>query len=245
MSGEPAAQGGVAIGDGMVRILRPVGHDGSGATGGGLPDLLTSGLNEIAAGLTLALGELKAIGLDAAAGAGRGFSQLELSGLELGHEGLTDTFHSFCERWEWGVRSLVNEGNALAKETGMAAGTYYENDQYVSGTMKVALNSVVGDPHASEEQVAHEGWGEIATQTAHPDYSKESFEHAYRNSLQGWKDAGRDVMTSHSLGVPGLSPEELAKSAGVSDAAYDQMLDDVYGPSPEERARLQQGGGQG
>jgi hypothetical protein len=34
------------------------------------------------------------------ASAGRGFSDLALSGLELGHGGLTSALDSFCERWE-------------------------------------------------------------------------------------------------------------------------------------------------
>ncbi|KMS66159.1 hypothetical protein ACZ91_69260, partial [Streptomyces regensis] len=81
-------------------------------------------------GLTEALGELKELGMVGEAGAGRGFSDIALSGLELGHQGLTDEFKSFCERWEWGVRSLINEGNGFAVKTGLAAGTYYETDQY-------------------------------------------------------------------------------------------------------------------
>ncbi|WP_422095789.1 MULTISPECIES: hypothetical protein [unclassified Streptomyces] len=80
-------------------------------TGDGGKDLKTDGLGLIAKGLTEALSELKELGMVGTAGAGRGFGDLALSGLELGHEGLTGEFKSFCERWEWGVRSLINEGN--------------------------------------------------------------------------------------------------------------------------------------
>ncbi|MFJ4329200.1 hypothetical protein ACIP3A_39660, partial [Streptomyces tricolor] len=103
-------------------------------SGGGGKDLATEGLGLIAKGLTDALGELKELGGFGTAGAGRGFGEIALSGLELGHEGLTGEFASFCERWEWGVRSLINEGNGFAMKTGLAAGTYYENDKYVEGT---------------------------------------------------------------------------------------------------------------
>ncbi|MGW2713370.1 hypothetical protein ACWC4J_30995, partial [Streptomyces sp. NPDC001356] len=103
---------------------------------GGGEDLATEGLGLIAKGLTEALGELKELGMVGEAGAGRGFSDIALSGLELGHQGLTDEFKSFCERWEWGVRSLIDEGNGFALKTGLAAGTYYETDQYVEGTFK-------------------------------------------------------------------------------------------------------------
>jgi hypothetical protein len=219
-------------------------NGGAGPQTGG-KDLATGGLDEIAQGLTLALGELQDLGLASTAGAGRGFSMLELSGLELGGETLTETFHSFCERWEWGVRSLINEGNALAVKTGMAAGTYYQTEQYVKGTFKIALNSAVGDPHASEDEVAKQDWRDIATESIHTDYSKKSFEQAYDNSLQGWKDAGRDMMTSHIVGPMGLNPENLHSALGVSDSEYNKFLDDTFGPSPEERAQMQQGGGEG
>ncbi|MFE2971129.1 hypothetical protein ACFXKC_47545 [Streptomyces sp. NPDC059340] len=80
-------------------------------------------------------------------------------------------------------------------------------------------------------------WGELAQNIAlaHADYSKESFDQTLQNSEQGWKDAGRDVMTSHTLGPMGLNPENLHGAFGVSDSEYNQVLDDTFGPSPEER----------
>ena len=207
-------------------------------------DLSTQGLDEIAKGLTLALDELRELGMVGEAGAGRGFGDLALSGLDLGHEGLAGSFSSFCERWEWGVRSLINEGNAFAAKTGLAAGTYYETDQYVEGTMKVAVNAVRGNPYASEDEITRQSWGEILSDNAYrdADYSEESFDKAWDNSVQGWKDASRDVMTSHTIGP--LNPADTHEYFGISDAEYDRMIDDASGPSPEERAR-QQGGDAG
>jgi hypothetical protein len=217
---------------------------------GGGKDLKADGLALIAKGLTEALAEFKELGMVGEAGAGRGFGDIALSGLELGHEGLTSDFTSFCERWEWGVRSLVNEGNAFAFKTGMSAGTYYETEQYVEGSLKVVTNSLIGNPYASEEEVTRQGWGDIATSGAFGgvDYSKESFDQALANSEQGWKDAGRDVMTSRTVGPMGLNPENLHGAAGMSDAEYDRWLDSTFGPSTEERAQApeqQQGGGAG
>ncbi|MFG3013436.1 hypothetical protein ACGFZB_23765 [Streptomyces cinerochromogenes] len=217
-------------------------------TGGGGKDLATQGLGLIAKGLTDALGELKELGGFGTSGAGRGFAGIALSGLELGHEGLTGEFTSFCERWEWGVRSLINEGNGFAEKTGLAAGTYYETDKYVEGTVKVVENAAVGNPYASEEDVEKMGYGDIARSGAYGgdvDYSEESFEKAWANSKQGWKDAGRDVMTSHTIAPPGLNPADLQDRFGVSDDEYGKMLDDTFGPSPEARAEAaaeQQGG---
>ncbi|MFF1357889.1 hypothetical protein [Streptomyces sp. NPDC058297] len=222
---------------------------GGGGGGGGGKDLKTGGLDLIAKGLTEALAELKELGMVGEAGAGRGFGDIALSGLELGHEGLTGDFKSFCERWEWGVRSLVNEGNSFAVKTGLSAGTYYETEQYVEGSFKVVTNAAIGNPYASEDEVTKKGWGDIATSgvLSTPDYSKESFDQALANSGQGWKDAGRDVMTSHTVGPGGLNPENLHGAAGMSDAEYNKWLDDAFGPSPEERAKAaeQQQGAQG
>ncbi|MEV5607861.1 hypothetical protein [Streptomyces sp. NPDC052225] len=219
--------------------------NGGGASG---KDLKAEGLELITQGLTEALAELKELGMVGEAGAGRGFSDVALSGLELGVDNVTETFKSFCERWEWGVRSLINEGNTFAQAVGLSAGTYYETDQYVEGTLKVATNSLIGNPYASEDEVTQKGWGDIATSgvLGGPDYSKESWDKANANVEQGWKDAGRDIVTSRT-GAFGLNPENLHGAAGVSDAEYDKWLDDTFGPSPEARARAAevQSGGDG
>ena len=60
---------------------------GSGGGGGGM-DIQASGLDSIAKGINLALAELKELGADSFAGQGRGFSQLALSGLDLGNDEL-------------------------------------------------------------------------------------------------------------------------------------------------------------
>ncbi|MFI6940944.1 hypothetical protein ACIBI4_16840 [Streptomyces sp. NPDC050418] len=207
-------------------------------------DLKAQGLGLIAQGLTAALDELKELGMVGTAGAGRGFGDIALSGLELGHEGLTGEFTSFCERWEWGVRSLINEGNGFAQKTGLSAGTYYETDQYVEGSLKVATNSLIGNPYATEDEVTRQDWGDVATSGifgGDVDYSKESFDTAFANAEQGWKDAGRDVATSDFLGT-----SRAQDLAGMSDAEYEAFLDETFGPSAEERAKAaEQGGGAG
>lgn len=223
-------------------------------SGNGDKDLQAVGLDQIAKGITLTLEELREFGIDSLAGVGRGFSELQLSGLELGEGELTSAFKPFCERWEWGVRALVTEGNDFAEGVHLSAGTYYGTDQYVEGAIKVVANSAVGNPYATEDQATQMSWGELARNNAlaDPDYSAESFDRAWQNSEQGWKDAGRDVMTSHTIGPMGLNPENLRSAAGVSDSEYEQALDGPFGPSPEERAkaaeqaqRAEQGGDAG
>ncbi|MHC5903061.1 hypothetical protein ACVNF4_03980 [Streptomyces sp. S6] len=215
--------------------------------GGAGKDLDTAGMAEVAKGITLTLDELREIGVDSLAGAGRGFSELSLTGLELGHEDLCSQLSAFCERWDWGVRTLVIQANAFAQSVGLAAGLLYETDHYVSGSMKVLANSLLGgNPYASEEEVADKSWNDIVfagyEALDNPDYSDVSMVKAVQTAKQGWKDAGRDMMTSEMpgpMGVFGPTPESLHRAAGVSDSEYEQALDHIFGPSPEERAQRQ------
>jgi hypothetical protein len=204
-------------------------------------DIKAAGLDEIARGITLVLGELRDLGIDSLAGAGRGFSELALSGLELGNEELLSGFTSFCERWEWGVRALVNEGNNFAAGVGLSAGTLYEADQYVEGTMKIVVNAGMGNPYASEDEVTRQSWGDLVRNneyTGGVDYSAASMDKALDNSGQAYKDAARDVMTSHTFSPlgPGLNPANVAMAAGLSGDEYNEFLDGGLGPSAEERA---------
>ncbi|MFI5681631.1 hypothetical protein [Streptomyces cellulosae] len=213
---------------------------GSGGGGGG-KDIQASGLDSVAKGINLALAELKELGVDSFAGQGRGFSQLALSGLELGSDDLQSAFTSFCERWEWGVRALVEEGNLFAQNVGLAAGTLYETDRYVDGFLKIGANSLIGNPYASEDEASQMGWGQIAgsglDSFKNPDYSKESFEEAWANSKQGWKDAGRDLMTSQAMTGPIPGPLNMQQATGASDEQYEAAMDAAFGPSAEERAQ--------
>ncbi|WLW53222.1 hypothetical protein [Streptomyces sp. YU58] len=170
---------------------------------------------------------------------GKGFSELSMTGMEAGHHGLSVDFEDFCERWEWGVRALVRDASEIANRLGLAAGTQWEHDQYVEGALKVGVNSVMGgNPHATEEEIARQDWGDVFTPDAlNPDYSAESFERAGQDIEQTWKDTGRTVLTE---GQGGQRSEVLKDTLGISDDQWDQALDDTFGPSPEERAQQAQ-----
>lgn len=150
------------------------------------PDLAVppEALAVIAAGIDMAHAELKELGMIGEATTGRGFSDLALSGLELGHAGLTAQFETFCERWEWGVRALMQRGNGFASAIGLSAGAIHEQEQYVKDTFKIAVNSVNGNPHLSEEEVKAKRWAEISTQTPYDnaDWSPESFSEVHGES---------------------------------------------------------------
>ncbi|MFJ9028596.1 hypothetical protein ACIRQP_08730 [Streptomyces sp. NPDC102274] len=154
-----------------------------------------SALADIAKGINLAHAELKELGMIGEASAGRGFSDLSLSGLELGHGGLTSEFQTFCDRWEWGVRALTLRGNDFAQGVGLSAGSFAEQEQYVKDSIKIGVNSLNGNPHLSEDEVKNVSWDEISTQSAYdnPDWSAESFSEAHAEVKQTWKDTAYDV----------------------------------------------------
>ncbi|QYX82979.1 hypothetical protein K1J60_15665 [Streptomyces akebiae] len=199
------------------------------------------GLALITEGINLAMSELRELGMVGEASVGRGFSDLALSGLELGHGGLTSALDTFCERWEWGVRALILEGSRFADAVGLAAGTFHETEQYIDGTFKIAANSVMGNPHLSEDQVTRMSWGEIGDNHmfATSDWSAESWERAQENTDQAWNDAQRDVLTSPVLQNGPVDPQE---SMGMTDQQYEAWLDQQYGPSREERDQAAQSG---
>ncbi|MYT57948.1 hypothetical protein GTW29_14700 [Streptomyces sp. SID7834] len=184
----------------------------------------------IAKGIDLAHAELKELGFIGEASVGRGFSDLALSGLELGHGGLTSEFETFCNRWEWGVRALTQKGNGFALGVGLSAGSYAEQEQYVKDSIKIGVNSLNGNPHASEDEVKAMSWDKVSTQSAYdnPDYSRESWDAAHAEVKQTWKDTAYDVEDAalDSMERNGLLAPE------VRDAA-DERLRDQLDPSQE------------
>jgi hypothetical protein len=170
---------------------------------------------------------------------GKGFSELAMTGMEAGHHGLSVAFEDFCERWEWGVRALVSDASQIANRLGLAAGTQWEHDQYVEGALKVGVNALAGgNPHATEEEIAQQEWGDVFTPDyLHPDWSQESFVQAGQNIEQTWKDTGRTVL---SEGQGGQMTSRIDDAFGVTPELREKALDNVFGPSPEERAQQAQ-----
>ncbi|MGW7328260.1 hypothetical protein ACWGIU_06515 [Streptomyces sp. NPDC054840] len=195
-------------------------------------DVSQQALAQIAQGITDSLAELKELGSVGSASMGGGFTALALSGVETGHEGLTSTLGTFCERWGWGVRSLVQQGNGFAMRVGLSAGAMYEQDQYIQGSFKVVANAALGNPYAEEKDVIEKDWGEVfsdnpITQVRDADYSRESFGRATENGNEAWKGAVRDLNSSDIL----LS-NQLADAVGLRDE-MDAMVDGMVGPAPE------------
>ncbi|GAA2412943.1 hypothetical protein GCM10010420_48000 [Streptomyces glaucosporus] len=192
-------------------------------------DLITKGLND-------AIGELKSVSGSATGSLqGAGFGEMSLTNMEAGHSGLAKDFEDFCERWEWGVRALVQDANGLAARLGLAAGMLHSEEQYWEGTFKIAANSLAGNPHLSEDEVTGKEWGElISLENYKPDYSAESLLRSREEMLQTWRDTGRSLATE---GVGGFQASLMNQAAGIDDQAFERGLDEAFGPSPEERAQ--------
>lgn len=81
-------------------------------------------LAQASKGINGVIAELRDLGVVGTGDVGRGFSQLTLSGMDVGHGGLKCAFDEFCNRWSWGVRTLVQDGNEMGVRLGINAGKY-------------------------------------------------------------------------------------------------------------------------
>ncbi|MEV4558189.1 hypothetical protein AB0K51_14525 [Kitasatospora sp. NPDC049285] len=193
-------------------------------------------------GINQAITELKTLGIDESAEVGRGFSNVDLTALQVGHGGLHGAFSGFAERWAWGVRSLVQDGNEIAVRLGLSAGLYHDQEQYVSGTLKDVVNAAMGNPDLTQEQVEAQSWGKTLsdnpyTQLRDADYSAQSAAEAADHMKQSWQAEGRDLMDG-PMGINRQANEAL----GLGDA-YDQAQTDLFGTRPVPRQRSDGGEG--
>ncbi|MEU3601273.1 hypothetical protein ABZ714_21520 [Streptomyces sp. NPDC006798] len=203
----------------------------------GAGDLAASeaAIARITTGINKALAELRELGMVGSASAGRGFSDIALSGVETGHDGLTSAFTTFCERWEWGVRGLIREANEFAEDVGLAAGAQFEAERYVHGSFKVLVNAGIGNPYASEDEIIAKDWGEVLAENPYnhvrdADYSDESSARADRAVEEIWRETVREVADSPVLPVP-----RLADAVGLG-GELDDLVDRADPPSAPERA---------
>ncbi|MFF8848359.1 hypothetical protein ACF08N_37955, partial [Streptomyces sp. NPDC015127] len=171
--------------------------------------------------INLAHAELKELGMIGEASVGRGFADLALSGLELGHGGLAAEFETFCSRWEWGVRTLTLKGNAFAQGVGLSAGSFAEQEQYVKDAVKIGVNSLNGNPHLSEDEVKQMRWDTIRDQHAwdNADYSYESMVEAHGEVKQTWQNTTYDVMDAQM--------DSMERSGLIDPVARDRMDEEL------------------
>lgn len=191
-------------------------------------------LKMAATGINEAIGELKSLGIEESGDVGRGFSNVELTGMELGNAGLRSAFDGFCERWSWGVRTLVQDGNEIAQRLGLSAGLYYDQEQYVEKTLKDVVSADLGNPHLTQEQVEAQSWGKTLSDNPfndvrHADYSEKSMQETLHHSAQTWKAEGRDMMDG-----PMGWQKHVADATGYG-AEYDRAQNEMFGPEQQSQ----------
>ena len=185
-------------------------------------------LNETAQGINSTIGALKGVGIDETAEVGRGFSGLTLSGLQAGDAGLAEAFGNFCDRWSWGLRTLVQDGNQFAVRLGISAGVYADTENYLVGAAKNVTVALAGDPHMTDQQAAQASWSQDAAQVteAQTPGGGTSWSQAGSEAAQQWKAVGRtaadgpDGIVRTAAGLTGNTPQ------------LNQEENQLFGPPP-------------
>jgi hypothetical protein len=155
-------------------------------------------LAETAQGLNSVIGQLKGLGLSETGDVGRGFSELALSGLQAGNGDVAGAFGKFCDRWSWGVRTLVQDGNQFAKRLGLAAGLYNDVENQLTGAIKDLVVAGVGDPHMTDQQAASASWSQdaaLVTGDQTPDGSMTP-QQGLQAARQQWEGVGQTAMNT-------------------------------------------------
>jgi hypothetical protein len=133
-----------------------------GLIGGSGYHLEPEAFEQLTKGIQAATAELKELGFDMEAQLGRGFDKLSLDSVECGDDALAAVLDSFCDRWGWGVRGLMQNANEFSQKLGITAGFYYEQEQYASDALKQTANAAWGDPNLSAEELHKRSWGKVA-----------------------------------------------------------------------------------
>ncbi|MET9862733.1 hypothetical protein ABZY93_26225 [Streptomyces smyrnaeus] len=122
-------------------------------------------VDRLTKGIKGALDELREVGTDVDAAQGSGFEEMSLSKMEVGDDALSQSFEGFCEQWEWGVRGLMADADAIAEGLGLAAGMSWEEDRYRSVAIKGSVNALnpIGNPYASQDGVDKAGFVDMVT----------------------------------------------------------------------------------
>ncbi|MCZ2525352.1 hypothetical protein [Streptomyces sp. HB2AG] len=210
-------------------------------------------LARITKGINQAMSELKELGFDIEANLGRGFDDLELADLEVGDSGLRQTFADFCDRWGWGVRSLMQDANEFAGRLNLSAGLYHEQEQYASNTLKGVWTVAAGNPYLSKEEIEGRSWEETLkdnsfSHMANPDYSPESFMQGAPEVAQAWQQTWQDVQSSTVTPDALFDPDTEWQWSGPPQAGGEAPADaqgaDVPGGGAQG-ADAQAGKGQG
>jgi hypothetical protein len=161
-------------------------------------------LGQAAKGINQTIEELQGVGMVGGGAVGRGFSSLQLTQLQMGHTGLAKAFATFAERWEWGVKALVDEGNEIAEKLDLSAGYYHEAEEYAVGVAKDYVVASLCDPALSGEDAERMSWSQVGSSAKGswtPDLSQESASASLQQTGEAWHATEEDLTTSGQYGT--------------------------------------------
>ncbi|WP_435604312.1 hypothetical protein [Streptomyces sp. bgisy130] len=175
-----------------------------GLIGGDGYQLEPEAFERLTKGIKAATAELKELGFDVEAQLGRGFDRLSLDSMECGDDGLAAVLDSFCDRWGWGVRTLMQDANEFSKKLGITAGMYYEQEQYVSDALKQTVNASMGDPSKTAEQLHNTSWDKIRDDNPFSQVANADFDPTSKASMeaQGQMLQTADQVASDFQSIP-------------------------------------------
>ncbi|WP_396912651.1 hypothetical protein [Mycolicibacterium sp.] len=206
------------------------------------PDALlaaSKGINGVISGLAEGMGPVGTY----TGGTGRGFSDVALTGKQVGHPGATEALANFAHRWEWGTRALVQKANEIAAALELTGvGFYQQEREYVNNAAKGWANNLAGDPSLSKELTDQMSWGQLVAynqdRLMNPDYSAESFKEVQPAIEQNLKAAAANTIDA---GLPDLAPMPLVPASATEQltgqplpSVGHQLMDAVFGPDPAQ-----------
>lgn len=170
-------------------------------------------LTQAASGINGVITELRDLGVVGTGDMGRGFSNMGLSGMDFGHEGLASASGTFLSRWAWGVRTLVQDGNEIGVRLNFNAGAYALMEEYASDSFKTMTLNLAGDPGISSEEAADMSWDDVGDNVSGTDYSAESWDEAGDRMGDSWEQTMEDT-AQNGGGLLGRVQREVAPLPG-------------------------------
>lgn len=197
-------------------------------------------LKQAAAGITGVIDGLSTAPVSGsyAAQMGRGFDDLKLTGRQMSAADAKSSMDDFCDRWEWGMRSLIQTANDIAKKLDIGAGMYAEQEKFAANSLKDAANDLAGDPSLQQKSVtladgtvvkgtddmsAGELFDHNSDMLTHPDVSAESVNEATESMKASASSALSDLPAAAENGalgaVPGIGPGLVAGKTVAGEVA--------------------------
>lgn len=151
-------------------------------------------LAETAKGLAGIVDQLKKLGFSESAEVGLGFSDLALSEAQAGSI-VGGALAKFCDQWNWGVSTLVQDGYQFGERLGLTVGLYNDVENQTIGAIKDLVASGVGDPWMTSDQASAASWNQdmAAVDGAQTPGGKTTEKQALQEEGKQWEGVASNV----------------------------------------------------